>query len=520
MANKHLQLLRSQNSYDNRSAALTGLQAKLPSMKAGEPAVAFYKKGDGIVKMILGISVGDGTNYQIFDTESMPSDVQSKFDALMGGTPDAKYDTIKEIADALVKLNGADNVDGSVAKAVADALVEAKGYTDSQIQSLDVTDTAVEGSYVSAVSETDGKISVSRAELPTVSEIKSEGQAIIAVKEDKGVISATAGDIAAAHVTIADAGNHFTATTVEGALSELFTQAGDGSKVTLESAEGTDGVLKVYTIKQGGSEVGKINIPKDLVVSSGSVVKGNWAGGTFTEDVSGDGTALKLVIANQTSPVYINTLDLVKDHTAGNGINISDTNVVSVVVDPSSESFLTVGAGGVKLSGVANHVTSKIQELDANIDSTGGTFVKVNIVETDGKVVSATVTETDIASAQALSDEIDRAMAAEKVNSDAIAVLNGDSSTSGSVAKAVADLKTSLVGGASADYDTFKEVETAIKAVENAAISVVAGNGINITGDGTEKTIAAKIKANDPVLEVTADGIAVKEEAVYDCGTY
>lgn len=378
------------------------------------------------------------------------------------GTPVAGLmsGTDKVILD---KLNGTVDTEGSVKKQVADALASAKSYTDTQIQGLDAEDTAVVGSYVSAVSETDGKIKVTRAELPTVAEIKSAGQAIIAVKEDKGVISATAGDIAAAHVTIADAAGHFNAGTVEAALEELYSQSGAGSKVTIDEAAGTeDGVLKVYSVKQGGTEVGKINIPKDLVVTSGSVVKGNWAGNVFTESASGTGTALKLVIANQSTPVYINTLDLVKDHTAGDGINISDTNEISVVIDPTSEG-LSVGTAGIKLTGIkaattevnekANgHVTvaksigangqavytvneddiasaallgtisdtkdaetafgkiaaevanreAAINNLNANVSSAEGGHVKVNVVELAGKVTTVAVTETDIASAALL----------------------------------------------------------------------------------------------------------------------
>lgn len=280
-----------------------------------------------------------------------------------------------------------------------------------------VGDTAVSGSYVSAVSETKGRIEVTRAELPTVTEIKSEGQAIVAVKEDKGVISATAGDIAAAHVKIADSGSHFTAETVEAALDELFSKAGDGSKVTLEEAVGTeDGVLKVYTIKQGGSEVGKINIPKDLVVTSGSVVKGNWSvDGVFTESESGTGTALKLIIANQTAPVYINTLDLVKDHTGGNGINISDTNVVSVVVDSQSEKFLTVGEGGVKLSGVQTAIDKAAAKATTKVAKAADAD-KITLTpstdESDGSV-TYTIGQSDIASASGLTEEVKRAKAAE-----------------------------------------------------------------------------------------------------------
>lgn len=43
-----------------------------------------------------------------------------------------------------------------------------KAYVGGEIGKLDVTDTAVSGQYVSAVSETDGKISVSRTALPTI----------------------------------------------------------------------------------------------------------------------------------------------------------------------------------------------------------------------------------------------------------------------------------------------------------------------------------------------------------------
>ena len=278
-----------------------------------------------------------------------------------------------------------------------------------------VEDTAVSGSYVSAVSETKGQITVTRAELPTVAEIKEEGQAIVAVKEDKGVISATAGDIAAAHVTIADASKHFTATTVEAALEELFSKAGDGSKVELDEAVGTeDGVLKVYTIKQGGVEVGKINIPKDLVVTSGSVVKGNWVDGAFTEDASGTGTALKLVIANQAAPVYINTLDLVKDHTAGDGIAISETNVVSVKLANGSESFLTVDANGVKLSGVQDAIDKAAAKATTKVVKAEGTdkITLTSSTASDGSV-TYTIGQNDIASAKDLTDEVTRAKAAE-----------------------------------------------------------------------------------------------------------
>lgn len=61
--------------------------------------------------------------------------------------------------NAIDKLNGADTVNGSVAKKIKDA-----------IGALDVTDTAVDNKFVTAVSETDGKIKVSRA-VPTIADV-------------------------------------------------------------------------------------------------------------------------------------------------------------------------------------------------------------------------------------------------------------------------------------------------------------------------------------------------------------
>lgn len=102
-----------------------------------------------------------------------------------------------------------------------------------------------------------------------------------------------------------------------------------------------NGYLKAYTITQGTTTVGTINIPKDLVVSSGSVVTGNWSGNTFTETSSGTGKAIKLTIANQSTPLYINVADLVDIYTAGVGITVTDGNVIKAKLKTETNSTLT-----------------------------------------------------------------------------------------------------------------------------------------------------------------------------------
>ncbi len=105
--------------------------------------------------------------------------------------------------------------------------------------------------------------------------------------------------------------------------------------VTENGASGN--TLKSYVFSQQGATIATINIPKDLVVSSGSVVVGNWVDGVFTEDASGTGKAVKLVIANQSEPIYINVQDLVDVYTAEKGateiqLAISNNNEISATL--------------------------------------------------------------------------------------------------------------------------------------------------------------------------------------------
>lgn len=101
----------------------------------------------------------------------------------------------------------------------------------------------------------------------------------------------------------------------------------------------------VYTLTQGGTEIGKINIPKDMVVQSGSVVKGTFTqDGSFTESASGKDTALKLVIANSSDIVYINVKDLATAYTGGTTaditVSISDTNEITATLSQDVQTQL------------------------------------------------------------------------------------------------------------------------------------------------------------------------------------
>ena len=96
----------------------------------------------------------------------------------------------------------------------------------------------------------------------------------------------------------------------------------------------------VYTLIVDGEERGTINIPKDQ----------------FLEDVSYDDDTKELVFIFVTSgednkEVRINIGNLVDIYSAGNGLSLADGQF-AIKLDPTTESYITVGAEGLKVSGL------------------------------------------------------------------------------------------------------------------------------------------------------------------------
>ena len=148
-----------------------------------------------------------------------------------------------------------------------------------------------------------------------------------------------------------------------------------GLAVTLTSNTTDTTVAKTYVLSQGGTQVGTIKIPKDMVVDSGSVMTGTWSGSTFTPDGtqpgSGTGKALALVLANNAGTIYINVADLVDVYTEGDGIDISASNVISLEKASASNlggvtvgSNITVSNGQISIT--SSNVTSALGSQSPN----------------------------------------------------------------------------------------------------------------------------------------------------------
>ena len=103
--------------------------------------------------------------------------------------------------------------------------------------------------------------------------------------------------------------------TVSAAIKKLATDIKNtqsAGAVTVSTETTTEGMSKSYTFSQNGKQITVIDIPKDMVVSGGEVVK----------DPAGQepGTYICLILANATQDkIYINVAGLVDIYTAAEG---------------------------------------------------------------------------------------------------------------------------------------------------------------------------------------------------------
>ena len=205
----------------------------------------------------------------------------------------------------------------------------------------------------------------------------------------------------------------------------------------------TEGYLKTYTFSQLGSEIGKIDIPKDLVVTEGKTVEVVYdaTAGHYYDEASDPthqtaidsllnldeqqtagyaaGMYIRLSIANQASPLYIKVTSLVDiytgDSTSTNNITVTvdpNTNVISAGVGANSalQAALTkvdgIASGaqvnvleGVQVDGVDLTITNK----KVNI-STANITAAIEAVATDLEATNANVEKVEKVASAALND--------------------------------------------------------------------------------------------------------------------
>lgn len=369
----------------------------------------------------------------------------------------ANADNIATNTAAITNLNADKATAGSVDNKI-----------DTAIKGLDVNSIGGEGKFVKSVSETDGKIAAEVGDLVST-----------AVK--RAATTGVTGQV------------DMTGTTVEGALVDLAKAVSETKKnaATYKVVKVTEGlatnVKEAYQLVQtvNGADTNipvQIPIYKDQTLKSVELVA--------EDDKKKKGQFMKYTYINADGAdtiVYVDCSKLLAESEFKNGLALSDAGEVSVKIDATSESFLTVGEGGVKLAGVQIAIDTAKNEVQNNLNA-----------------------------------EITRAKAAEQANSTAIgqntaaiATLNGAATVEGSVAKAVADAKKELLGDAATEYNTLGKLEDKIQALDvkatKAHTEVVAKADGHVrvavadSSDGTHKVVT--VSENDIA---SADGLTAE----------
>ena len=298
------------------------------------------------------------------------------------------------VADAIDKL------DDALASAVTDIETE----IETKINELDADESGAstyvnvrvqeEGGVITDVSVDDSALEEA-IEAMALAEVHEAGKAIIAVSEEDGKVSASAGTIAAQYVDVADADNHFTATNVETALAELWSGYTQGDAALLGDATESGNTLgkledRIEELSADAKEYHLVKVEDDLPAEIKeryylADAEGNQSGATI--DVPKDSHIVSITyitasgdphyqnleyvyidVCGATKTEYVDMSALVLEQEFASGVGITN-HVAHGVVDPTSEAFLTVGADGFKLSGVQDAIDEAIEDANEDIMS-------------------------------------------------------------------------------------------------------------------------------------------------------
>lgn len=146
---------------------------------------------------------------------------------------------------------------------------------------------------------------------------------------------------------------------------QTLVDAKSQGNITITTSETTEGTAKSYAIYQGEEKVGVIDIPKDMVISSGEVV--------VNPEGQDAGTYIKFVLANTTNDViYVNVgtlVDIYKAQSNATQIQItvdSATREISASIVAGSVTDIELANDAVTTQKIANGSVAK-EKLSADV---------------------------------------------------------------------------------------------------------------------------------------------------------
>jgi len=521
---QNVKFLRNQNPFESREAARTALENNKGIAADGTTLLARYsteESGVTVIKTIVGYVavVGETHHLTIIDVEGASADVEElreEINAKLGEGITSENTATEQLA----ALSGTSSDASGVT-----SVWGAKAYADELKNQMDYSGvTTGDGVYVTNVTQADGIVSATTATLPSVTDAKEDKKVVVSVSEDKGEISIERGTISSTANTMvltdnADGGVNFevnidgvsivqdpTSKKLKVADTALTQYFGDEKTIHAEvdaaaNKKTFNTLLKI--VKNANPSETEVKEEYYLADADGTAITGadtikiykdsHIVSITYITD-SGDthyqNLEYKYIDASgATKTEYVDISSLVLEAEFASGLTI-ENHVARGVVDPTSETFLTVGANGFKLAGVQDAINTAVSGLDATVGSktvATGKHVAVEVVEENGVLTALTVTEDNIADADDLAELSAKTITDVK-------------SANGSVA-------VTLVNAA----DGTKEIDLATDADKIQMSGFSADNASALSGIAESDSIATAFEKTNAVIteneRVTAEGL-------------
>lgn len=525
----HIHLFRNGTVLENRDKAVAKLKDFINGSKYddldGVAILARYKSTSNGVQTLVGFVYGGDTSntksITIFDNEG------------------SSASTSGDIATLRTDLEAK----------IQNTLTSANTYTNEEIAKLDVTDSPVDNNFVTSVSESDGKIKVTRAAVAsptkTVSVVKADGGGVnldvnidgkTIVKNTDGKISVASAALTqyvgenAVTVSSADTSNNKTVSLKINSGDKVLSQDTNGLSATLSIAY--DSSSRKLQLKGNNdnliNEIDATAFVKDGMLNDTAVFTASattqsitFSGSRNTHEYSGltkqhHYLAFEFKISSGESSSYnyeiLDATDIIDVYNNGNGLELTD-HTFSVKLAQGSENFLKVDGNGVKLSGVKAAIDAAAASAKTEVKkATDDQHIDVTSATTEGHV-TYTISSVDTASATDLANETSNRIAADDkiegsvgLGTDGSHITTNGNYTSGA---------TTVVGEIAA-----LDAQVKTNADKIAQNTPTGSNAITVT-NGNGSTIAVKLSATDSGLAIKDDGLAINFESLeLDCGTY
>lgn len=405
--------------------------------------------------------------------------------------------------DDYVSASAADN---KVTVAATQDLIDAVDLANSAVQKVTVLGQELENDGELTVAQAKTALGLGSAAYVDTTAFDAAGAAAAAKKE---ILGYTEGE----EIPTTDA------QTIKGINDRIDSVAGAAKSYSIAAVTeglGTNVKEAFKLVDEKGNQAGaQINIYKDSSLISVDLVDENEEGTK--------GQFLKYVYVTESgeeTTVYVNVSELLVEAEFKNGLEVSSTGEVSVKVDAQSETFLTVGANGVKLAGVQNAINAAAATAEQNAKNyADGLKEEIDgVIEENEKTTVAALTELDT-----------RVNALEDKNATINSALQQADITTGSangtIAVKGADVAVAGLGSAayteSNAYATAAQGQLADSAVQSITVlGEVLKDGSELTVDEAKAALGLKDAAYVTVesLNATAQGYATtaKNEVIGD----